>query len=561
VSGAALAAPALLRTVLADAATVIGAGPYGALATVADANGFLLPAGFSSRLLAVSGSTVAGTQYSWHYAPDGGVCFPAPGGGWVYVSNSELPGGAGGASALRFDGTGRVVDAYRILSGTTANCAGGPTASGTWLSCEEVAGAGRVHECDPLGPGQGVVRPALGVFAHEAAIEDPQTGVVYLTEDDPAGRLYRFVPTTRGDLSAGQLYAASVTGGVITWVPTGATSADRQSTTTAFRGGEGIYIDGRRLYFTTKGDKRVWLVLLDTMAISVLYDGVATPGAALNAVDNLTVHGPSGDVFVCEDGGNMEVCVLTPRPTGDVEVAAFLRIVGHDSSEWTGVAFSPDQTRMYLSSQRGTDGLTGRTYEITGPFRTATAPPTTTTSSTSTTSSTTTTTTAAAVTTTLAIGTDAHVRDGAYAGTNYGNAGSASVQTAAVGRNQWFFVKADTSAHTRGVTSARLRIKASAGAGTTALALRAVSTGWSETGLTWNTKPTPGAVVANASVRGTTPTWVTFDVTAYVRSERAAGRSVVGFVVLATKAPSALVTIATGEAPVVANRPQLVIVG
>ncbi len=65
----------------------------------------------------------------------------------------------------------------------------------------------------------------------------------------------------------------------------------------------------------------------------------------------------------------MEVCVLAATGTGDVQVAPFLRMTGHGTSEWTGVAFSPDQTRMYLSSQRGSDGLTGMTYEITGPLR------------------------------------------------------------------------------------------------------------------------------------------------------------------------------------------------
>ncbi|MEV4645869.1 hypothetical protein [Saccharopolyspora sp. NPDC049357] len=51
-------------------------------------------------------------------------CF-ADGDGSIYVSNSELPLGTGGVSALRFDAAATVTGAYPILSGTTLNCSGG----------------------------------------------------------------------------------------------------------------------------------------------------------------------------------------------------------------------------------------------------------------------------------------------------------------------------------------------------------------------------------------------------------------------------------------------------
>src|SRR4051812_19852923 len=83
-------------------------GPYGPL-LAADANGIMLPAGFTSRIVARSGQPVGTTGYSWHAAPDGGATFPATAGGWTYVSNSEVAGGGGGASALHLDATGTVV--------------------------------------------------------------------------------------------------------------------------------------------------------------------------------------------------------------------------------------------------------------------------------------------------------------------------------------------------------------------------------------------------------------------------------------------------------------------
>ena len=48
----------------------------------------------------------------------------------------------------------------------------------------------------------------------------------------------------------------------------------------------------------------------------------------------------------------MEINVITP----DGVVAPFLRITGQSSSEITGPAFSPDGSRLYFSSQRGTSG-------------------------------------------------------------------------------------------------------------------------------------------------------------------------------------------------------------
>ena len=49
-----------------------------------------------------------------------------------------------------------------------------------------------------------------------------------------------------------------------------------------------------------------------------------------------------------------------------------MQLVDHDASEVTGPAFSPDGSRLYVTSQRGRDGKHGMTFEITGPFRSAT---------------------------------------------------------------------------------------------------------------------------------------------------------------------------------------------
>ncbi len=352
-----------------------------------DSNGIRLPQGFSSRIVAAAGQRVRRsfwnrTRYHWHSYPDGGATFATDDGGWVYVSNSEtisLLGG--GAGAIRFHADGSVNDAYRILGGTNLNCAGGLTPWHTWLSCEETD-FGRVYECDPLGQKAAQLRRGLGYFKHEAAAVDPVFNMVYLTEDEGDGRFYRFIPAGVNqdgslNLDEGVLQAAAVDEqGYVSWldVPNPnprllqTPTREQLPQSTAFDGGEGCWYSHGQVYFTTKGDNKVWQLDTNLNQLTVIYDAATAANPILTGVDNLTVSG-GGDVLVAEDGGDMQIVVIDKQG----EVAPLIQVTGQDDSEITGPAFSPDGTRLYFSSQRGSDLFGGGngfgiTYEITGPF-------------------------------------------------------------------------------------------------------------------------------------------------------------------------------------------------
>jgi secreted PhoX family phosphatase len=122
--------------------------------------------------------------------------------GTVYDSGV---GAAGGCTVISVDRDGTNLGEWVGISGTTTNCAGGPTPWGTWMTCEETEnkanGTTRLKDhgyvFEVWGDGKTahpVPLKALGRYAHEALAIDRDKQHIYLSEDasGPNGSFYRW---------------------------------------------------------------------------------------------------------------------------------------------------------------------------------------------------------------------------------------------------------------------------------------------------------------------------------------------------------------------------------
>ena len=162
--------------------------------------------------------------------------------------------------------------------------------------------------------------------------------------------------------------------------------------------------------------------------------------------------------------------------------------------------------------------------------------------------------------TAVAAAADAYVRGGAYASQNFGTAAQLLVKehaSADLRRRSFLRFALTGPVPTRAVL--RLRGALHTPDVVPIVAYPVVNTSWSETGITWVTQPPAGSTpLATVSIASTTVVWHEWDVTSYVRAERAAGRTAVAFMLAGAAPRDEYPAFASREAAA-ADRPALLL--
>ena len=240
------------------------------------------------------------------------------------------------------------------------------------------------------------VRPKLGALAHEG-IEIDDEGNVYVIDEDRHGSIYKFVPTTYGDLSDGQLYALKVDAGKTgsaQWVALDMDQAQISARVAAAaveatefcrpedleRIGETLYaaltcedVDNPSNISGKNADGYSMGAVLSVSLTGAPYvNYVVAPGknapyenqsakvTGFAKVDNLA-HGPDGKLWMVEDNSFSDVWVFDPNSTdanndGYKDGVYLFASLKDKDAEGTGIYFGKDPHTLFVNVQHSGTG-------------------------------------------------------------------------------------------------------------------------------------------------------------------------------------------------------------
>ena len=381
-----------------------GKGGYGPLVPAADLRDGVvrisLPEGFEYRSFSPAGAIMSdGNRVP--LAHDGMGVFNMPDGKFRLIRNHEdrnAPGagttaidanaydsqGGGGTTTLVVNPFTRELERdFVSLNGTIVNCAGGVTPWNSWITAEETnaglsGGWLKQHGyCFDVPAWADTSVPAIaltdmGRFSHEANAVDPNTWIVYETEDSGgsggSSGFYRFIANTPGVLSdGGQLQMLAIEGRFqydarsnqtigqalpITWVDIANPNPAGTSSTAVFNQGralggarfrrlEGCWWGNGAVYFAdtsggNAGFGTVWEFRPqgDGGTLTLIFE--SSGALELDFPDNLAVS-PQGSLLLCEDGGGARQFMRGVTLGG--EIFDFAQNLQTDH-EWAGATFA-----------------------------------------------------------------------------------------------------------------------------------------------------------------------------------------------------------------------------
>lgn len=244
-----------------------------------------------------------------------------------------------------------------------------------------------LNKNDPTTAASITVRPQLGSLSHEG-IEIDAEGNVYVIDEERTGAIYKFVPTSYGDLSAGQMYALRVMNGAKTgaaeWialdmnqVQISARVAAKAVNATPFCRPEDLERIGETLYAAltcedvanpanTSGAGAVLAVKLGDApvvsyfvahGVNVVKEDKLNRITGFKSPDNLA-SGPDGKLWIVEDNDYSDIWVAEPDLNNDgysdgVHLFASLKDV---PAEGTGIYFGKEPHTLYVNIQHSGTG-------------------------------------------------------------------------------------------------------------------------------------------------------------------------------------------------------------
>ena len=272
---------------------------------------------------------------------------------------------------------------------------------GSLLVTEETTG-GKVFEVfldkqDPTTVDHIEERGELGALRHEG-IGVSADGSVFVIDELNGGSIYKFVPTARGDLSHGRLYALKLTGltdaaqkwnsatfadkvGDFEWVALdqkqasadGDAAADAVNAT-EFGRPEDVQVIGQTLYVANTSEDRVVAIDLNKLTLSSFVQaGANVPvedGAAhvtgFNNPDNLAA-GPDGALWIVEDNDFSDVyrAAKDLDHDGSADSVDLFASLKDEHAETTGIYFGKNPKELFVSVQHPDKDLADGIWKIT----------------------------------------------------------------------------------------------------------------------------------------------------------------------------------------------------